>query len=118
MESVLTVLVMYMLLILDNHRIQVFTANGEYISQFGKKGSGEGELNAPMGMAIDTNDLVYVSEWNNHRISIFTREGHFLRSFGSHGQGPGQFNNPTGITVSNNGVTYICDFNNQRVQVL
>ena len=87
------------------------------LDKFGKEGSGEGELNEPIGIAIDTTDILYVSEWNNCRISIFTREGHFLRSFGSRGEGPGQFKCPSGIIVSNNGVIYISDWNNDRVQV-
>ena len=100
----------------DNHRIQAFTANGEYIRQFGKKGNVKGELNDPRGIARDSNDTVYVSEWYNDRISIFTREGQFLRSFGTQGQEPGQFISPSGITISSNGHIYISDFSNDRVQ--
>ena len=95
----------------DNHRIQVFTANGEYIRQFGKRGN---ELEIPRGIAIDSNDIVYVSA--NHRISIFTREGQFLRSFGTPGKGPGQFNSPREI-LSNNGFLYVSDSSNSRVQI-
>ena len=100
----------------ENHRVQVFTANGEYIRQFGKKGNGEGELDTPLGITIDSNDIVYVSERGNHRISIFTREGQFLRSFGAKGEGPGQFNVPCEI-LSSNGFLYVSDIENDRVQV-
>lgn len=31
----------------SNHRIQVFTEKGEFISEFGSYGSGEGELDCP-----------------------------------------------------------------------
>ena len=99
----------------NNHRIQVFTANGEYIRQFGKKGN-EGKFKKPTGVVIDSNDIVYVSERGNHRISIFTREGQFLRSFGTQGEGPGEFDGPREI-VSNNGFLYVSDGGNSRVQV-
>ena len=54
----------------------MFTARGEYVRQFGEKGSNEGELNRSMGIAIDCSDIVYVSERGNNRISLFTRDGH------------------------------------------
>ena len=94
----------------SNHRVQVFTADGEYIRKFENKGSGSLE-----GIALDSNDLVYVSGSKNN-ILIFTREGKFLRSFGGQGTGPGQFNRPTGIAVSKDGVVYVSDFNNGRIQ--
>ena len=86
-------------------------------SQFGKRGSGKGQLKEPKGIAIDSNDIIYVSECGNNRISIFTREGQFLRLFGTCGQEPGQFNNPTRITISTNGALYVSDSENSRVQV-
>ena len=53
-----------------NHRVQVFTANGKYIRQFGNKGSREGELNEPKG----SSDIVYVSEYGNHHISLLEKD--------------------------------------------
>ena len=41
-----------------NHRIQVFTVDGVYLRQFGKKGKGEGELNEPVSIAIDSYNAV------------------------------------------------------------
>ncbi|CAI7992656.1 E3 ubiquitin-protein ligase TRIM71, partial [Geodia barretti] len=93
-----------------NHRVQVFTADGEYIRQFEKRGSGKN------GIAMDSSNIVYVSDSANN-ISVFTKEGHFLTSFGTQGNGPGQFNRPTGITISRNGVVYVCDCNNGRIQL-
>ena len=93
----------------DRYSVQVFTAEGKYIRQFGNKGSGEGELNKPKGIAIDLNDIVYVSDSSNNRISVFTCGGQFLRSFGSQGDKPGQFRDPTGIVVIN-GAIYVSDY--------
>ena len=93
-----------------NHRVQVFTADGEYIRQFEKRGS---EKN---GIALDSNNIVYVSDSANN-ISVFTTEGHFLTSFGTQGNGPGQFNRPTGLTISRNGVIYVSDYYSGRIQV-
>ena len=74
-------------------------------------------MNAPKGISIDPNDILYISEWGNNRISLFTREGYFLRSFGAPGNGLGQFLHPTDIMVLDNGVIHISDYNNGRVQI-
>ena len=42
----------------ENHRIQVFTADGDYLRQFGRKGKSRGELDQPKGIAINCNDIV------------------------------------------------------------
>ena len=84
---------------------------------FGKKGSGDGELNFPTSVTIDSDDTVYVTECNNRRVSMFTSEGQFLRSFGTYGEGPGQFYNPRGIAVDRDGLVYVSDTGNDRIQI-
>ena len=65
-----------------NHRIQVFTAEGKFLSNFGGHGHGKGKLDTPVGVAVDTNyGMVYVSESGNDRISVFTSEDKFATSF-------------------------------------
>ena len=84
--------------------LQVFTAKGEFLRMFGKEGDGRGELDAPNGTAVDTDNTVYVCESENCHISMFTSEGAFVTSFGSKGKQPGQFNFPRDIAVDNSGV--------------
>ncbi|CAI8051319.1 E3 ubiquitin-protein ligase TRIM71, partial [Geodia barretti] len=93
-----------------NRRVQVFTADGEHIRQFEKRGSNKN------GIAMDSNNIVYVSDSANN-ISVFTKEGHFLTSFGTQGNRPGQFNRPSGMAISRNGVIYVSDCINERIQV-
>ena len=85
---------------------------------FGRRGQGRGELDRPSAVAIDTNNLVYVSEYNNHRVSVFTSEGQFVVSFGRKGQGPGEVDFPRGLSVDDSGVVYVCDVFNKRVVLL
>ena len=54
----------------DNHLIQVFTAEGRFLRMFGRRDKGRGELGWPAGVAIDTSDVVYVSDWANHCLSV------------------------------------------------
>jgi tripartite motif-containing protein 2/3/tripartite motif-containing protein 71 len=84
---------------------------------FGRYGLGRGELAYPAGVAIDTSDMVYVSEGGNHRVSVFTSEGQFVMAFGRRGVGPGELVHPYGLAVNDSGVVYVCDVDNNRVQV-
>ena len=106
----------------DNHSIQVFTAEGEFTRKFrkkreGKKGEGNGELNFPSSISIDSDNVVYVAEQDNRRVSVFTCKGKFLTSFGTKGSGPGQFNKPCGISVDINRVVYVADYSNNCIQI-
>ena len=80
MTYLLTVLAMY-IVEYYNHRIQVFSSDGQYLRQFGRKGKGERELDRPTSIAIDSHNVVYVTEWRNNRISIFTSDGEFIKAF-------------------------------------
>ena len=100
-----------------NHCIQAEgRTSPEVLEDVWEAWSGRGELNWPCGVAIDTSDRVYVSEWNNHRVSVFTSEDQFLTSFGKKGAGPVEFRNPTGLTVDSSGILCVCDYYNDRVQ--
>ena len=100
-----------------NHRVVVFSENGQYLRQFGKEGEGQGELKHCHSLTIDS-DIVYVADTNNHRISVFTTDGTFITSFGTEGNGPGQFRYPQGVTTDENGRVYVSDCDNGRVQIL
>ena len=68
----------------ENHRVQVFTAEGKFVRMFGRHGQGKGELDRPISIAVH-DGLLYVCEGVNGRVSVFTLEGQFVTSFGSQG---------------------------------
>ena len=51
--------------------VSVFTKQGKFITSFGKGGSGDGQFNLPAGLAIDSDGVLYVCDWNNSRIQMF-----------------------------------------------
>ena len=65
----------------NNHRIQKFTANGEYVTQWGERGSGNGQFNMPWGLCV-ADGHVYVADWRNDRIQKFTRRRNLRHVFG------------------------------------
>jgi len=66
----------------DYHRIQKFTSEGQFISQWGTPGSGDGQFNEPHGIAVDGSGNVYVADYGNQRIQKFTSNGQFITKWG------------------------------------
>ena len=103
-----------------NHRIQRFTAEGEFISMWGFFGQGETPfaLWGPRDIAIDAQGQVFVTDTGNKRVVVYDADGNFITQFGSVGYEPGQFDEPVGIAVDDDGLVYIADTWNQRIQIM
>ena len=99
-----------------NNRIQKFTSSGEFVLQWGCKGSSDGQFSLPFGVAVDSSENVYVADYDNHRIQKFTSSGAFLSKWGSEGDGAGQFRMPTGVAVDSSGNVYVADDRLNSVQ--
>jgi len=82
----------------------------------GGRGSGPGQFNEPVGIAIDPAGNLFVADKNNHRIEKFARDGTFLQTWGQHGEQDGQFQEPHDVAADGEFV-YVADTWNQRVQV-
>jgi len=97
-----------------------FRCEGEHVQSFGRRGSGPGELNCPVGCALSVDACyVYVADYGNHRVCVFdASSGAYRHSFGSRGRGEEQFSYPAAVSVSDAGHLYVCDCENHRVQVL
>ncbi len=99
-----------------NHRIQIFTPGGQYLSSFGSRGSGIGQFDTPRGIDINASGHVYVADQYGDRVCVFDQNGNWVRSFGSHGALNGQFEYPYDVAINDTGHVYIADYNNERVQ--
>ena len=51
--------------------IAVYQTSGQFVTSFGKRGKGNGELLEPYGITSDHNGLVYVADHNNNRVQVF-----------------------------------------------
>ncbi|HSH15502.1 MAG TPA: 6-bladed beta-propeller, partial [Verrucomicrobiae bacterium] len=54
-----------------NHRIQIFSPQGQWLASYGQPGSGPGELSYPYDIRVDAQGRQYVCEFGNSRIQIF-----------------------------------------------
>ncbi len=53
---------------------------------WGSLGTGDGQLNLPVGVAVDSSGHVYVADSGNHRIQKFDASGNFIIQWGSPGE--------------------------------
>lgn len=52
-----------------------------FVLEWGRRGKGEGEFSACVGITIGKNDEVYTAEFRNQRVQRFTSQGRFLGTF-------------------------------------
>jgi len=98
-----------------NQRIQKFQTDGTYAGSWGSAGSGPGQFQQPLGIGIDEDGIVYVSDYNNSRVQMFDLGGAYIGEFGTYGAGLGEFYRPRALAVTGDGTVFVGDTENQRV---
>jgi sugar lactone lactonase YvrE len=99
-----------------NDRIEIFDADGKFISTFGKNGDGPGYFSRPKGVAIDSDGHIWVADGMQDRVQVFNKEAQLLISFGGHGLLPGQFQGLVGIATDKNNRVFTSEIYPGRVQ--
>lgn len=83
-----------------NDRVEIFDADGAFISTFGKNGDGPGFFARPKGIAVDSDGHIWVADEMQDRLQVFNKEGQLLTYIGTgHGELPGQFKALVGVAV-------------------
>ena len=97
-----------------NHRVQKLTSKGEFLHQFGEKGSGQGQLNGPSAVIVDSKNRLIVSDYYNHRIQIFDQDGSWLMTID--GKGAGSLN-PWGLALDPQGNLHVAAYGSNTIKV-
>lgn len=87
-----------------------------YLSSFGEKGAGDGQLSHPGGVAVGPTGEIWVVDQGNNRVEHFNEKGEYLGEFGSYGSGDGQFSGPAGLAVDEAGHVWVADAGNSRIE--
>ena len=110
---------------LVNHRIQVLTSSGVFVTQWGSTGLDPWSITGPQGIATDFYGHLFIAEWMVHvpelqtGLQVFTTTGVYIANWGtsSYVPAPGVFNSPFGVAVGPDGHVYVTDTGLARIQV-
>ncbi len=85
----------------------------------GRKGFLRGNFNQPGGVAVDSDDNVYVSDtsgYSTRMIQQFSPNGTFVNGFGTFGNGPQYFAGPSGMAIDSRDDIFVADFGNPKLR--
>jgi len=99
-----------------NNRIEIFDADGKFVSTFGKAGDGPGYFARPKGVAIDSDGHIWVADGQQDRVQVFNQQAQLLISFGGHGLLPGMFQGLASITIDKMNRVFTSEIFPGRVQ--
>jgi DNA-binding beta-propeller fold protein YncE len=100
-----------------NDRVEIFDADGGFISAFGKNGDGPADFERPKGIAVDCDGHIWVADAAQDLVKVFNQEGRLLIYFGTHGEYPGKFMGIYAITIDKNNRVITSEGFPGRVQV-
>lgn len=94
---------------LKNVRIQKFDSNGNYLTQWGTEGLGEGQFTHPFDIAIDQQNNIYISDVGSNTIQKFDQTGEFLLRWGKTGYNDGEFSDVYSVAITPDGNVLVTD---------
>lgn len=87
-------------------RVLKYDKTGKFLMQFGQPGKGQGDLEVPHALALDSKGLLYVGDRWNNRVQVYTQNGKLLKSWT-------QFGRPSGLFIRND-ILYSADSESRR----
>ena len=100
-----------------NHRVQIFSSDGDYLRSFGRQGNKNGEFDYPTGIAFHKNGNIFVVDSGNTKIQIFSGKGKYVSSFGGKGSLDSQLTDPRGLSVDSDGNIIVADAGNKLIKI-
>lgn len=93
----------------ENYRVQVFDADGKFLTQWDHVGS-------PWGLDFHPDGTLMMADGHNDRVVKLSLDGQVLGAFGRNGRMPGDLNFGHHIAVDAEGNVFVSEIKNQRVQ--
>ena len=101
----------------DDHCIEMFDLEGNFLFKFGMKGNKDGEFSKPALLSANKKGLLMVCDYFNHRVQVFGLSGKFITKFGSEGSRAGEVPTPVAIASLCDGRVVVSDGHNHRIVV-
>ena len=99
-----------------NDRVQAFTADGEFLFDWGATGTGEGEFIEPFDLDVCPDGRVIVVDDVRDDIQVFDSRGRPLDTIGRKGSRPGELLFTSSVVCTEDGTIVNADWDNNRVQ--
>ena len=93
----------------ENYRVQIFDADGNFLTQWKHVGS-------PWGLEMGPDGTLFMADGHNDRILKVSLDGKVLGAFGQNGRMPGDLSFGHHIAVDAEGNLFVSEIKNQRVQ--
>jgi hypothetical protein len=91
--------------------------DGQVIKTIGEPGGEDGQFIRPLGIDVDADGYVYVSDVIKCRLQKFNPEGELVRAIGQISDTAGSFVRPKHIEVDHQGIAYVTDAAFDNVQM-
>ncbi|XP_070575125.1 uncharacterized protein [Ptychodera flava] len=103
----------------NGHRVLKYSQTGQYIAEClgGHQDDRQTPFNNPYFVAVNSKDVIMVSDCWNHCIKCFDAQFNFLYQYGHYGQGDSQLYDPRSIAVDGADHVYVCDYGNDRISI-
>jgi DNA-binding beta-propeller fold protein YncE len=92
-----------------NWRVEIFDAEGKFISQFGKHCDAIGCFERPKGIAVDGDGHIWVVDTSLNLVQAYDRDGALMGYVGGPGRLLGQFTDPVGIFIDQNNRIFVSE---------
>jgi DNA-binding beta-propeller fold protein YncE len=93
----------------ENNRVQVFDAEGKFLSAWKESG-------APYGLFLAGNERLFVADGRADWVKVLDLDGKTLGRWGEKGAGPAQFRVPHAVCLDSHGDVYVAEVDGKRVQ--
>lgn len=100
-----------------NDRVEIFDADGNFVSQFGRHCDGYGCFAHPKGIALDSDGHIWVADPMLDLLQAFNSDGQTLGIVGGHGERLGQFSSLVGVYIDKKNRIFTSEQYPGRVQM-
>jgi peptidylamidoglycolate lyase len=92
----------------NNSRVVKFSADGRYLFEWGRRGTGPGQFDVPHSVELDSTGRVYVADRGNARVQIFDAMGKYLSEIKG-----ADYGRPWAVRIGPDGHLYLVDGGDQ-----